>query len=89
MVTQLIGGLRSGMAIRAGHDQDSGEHSVHPHYLRLRESHVHDVIITKEARISVGVARFSSTPAPAARSSFATSGGIAVRCRGAQLNSAV
>ncbi|HTX34481.1 MAG TPA: IMP dehydrogenase [Bryobacteraceae bacterium] len=52
MVYQLVGGLRSGMGYCGAHD--IGELQEKARFLRispagLRESHVHDVIITKEA----------------------------------------
>ena len=52
MVTQLVGGLRSGMGYTGC--RDIGELQTNARFVRitsagLRESHVHDVIITKEA----------------------------------------
>ena len=52
MVTQLVGGLRSGMGYTGCHN--IAEMQEKAQFLRitsagLRESHVHDVIITKEA----------------------------------------
>jgi IMP dehydrogenase len=52
MVTQLVGGLRSGMGYTGC--KDIGELQTNSRFVRitsagLRESHVHDVIITKEA----------------------------------------
>ena len=52
MVTQLVGGLRSGMGYTGC--KDIGELQSNAKFVRitsagLRESHVHDVIITKEA----------------------------------------
>lgn len=52
MVTQLVGGLRSGMGYTGCHN--IAEMQENAQFLRitsagLRESHVHDVIITKEA----------------------------------------
>lgn len=52
MVTQLVGGLRSGMGYTGC--KDIGELQANAKFVRitsagLRESHVHDVIITKEA----------------------------------------
>ncbi len=52
MVTQLVGGLRSGMGYTGC--RDIGELQTNAKFVRitsagLRESHVHDVIITKEA----------------------------------------
>lgn len=52
MVTQLVGGLRSGMGYTGC--RDIGELQKNARFVRitsagLRESHVHDVIITKEA----------------------------------------
>ena len=52
MVTQLVGGLRSGMGYTGCHNIT--EFQANTRFLRvtaagLRESHVHDVIITKEA----------------------------------------
>ena len=52
MVTQLVGGLRSGMGYTGCHS--IGELQKNARFVRitsagLRESHVHDVIITKEA----------------------------------------
>jgi IMP dehydrogenase len=52
LVYQLVGGLRSGMGYCGAHD--IGELQTKARFLRvssagLRESHVHDVIITKEA----------------------------------------
>jgi IMP dehydrogenase len=52
LVYQLVGGLRSGMGYCGAHD--IGELQRNSRFLRvssagLRESHVHDVIITKEA----------------------------------------
>ena len=52
MVTQLVGGLRSGMGYTGCHDIK--EFQEQTRFLRitsagLKESHVHDVIITKEA----------------------------------------
>jgi IMP dehydrogenase len=52
LVYQLVGGLRSGMGYCGAHD--IGELQKKARFLRvspagLRESHVHDVIITKEA----------------------------------------
>ncbi len=52
MVTQLVGGLRSGMGYTGC--QNIGELQSNARFVRitsagLRESHVHDVIITKEA----------------------------------------
>jgi IMP dehydrogenase len=52
MVTQLVGGLRSGMGYTGCHN--IGEFQEKTRFLRvtaagLRESHVHDVVITKEA----------------------------------------
>jgi IMP dehydrogenase len=52
LVYQLVGGLRSGMGYCGAHD--IGELQEKARFLRispagLRESHVHDVIITKEA----------------------------------------
>jgi IMP dehydrogenase len=52
LVYQLVGGLRSGMGYCGAHD--IGELQKNARFLRvssagLRESHVHDVIITKEA----------------------------------------
>ena len=52
IVYQLVGGLRPGDGLlwRAGHRGDEDEGSFHPHYRRgPRESHPHDIIITKEA----------------------------------------
>jgi IMP dehydrogenase len=51
MTTQLVGGLRSGMGYTGCHSIQDQEKS---RFIRitsagLRESHVHDVIITKEA----------------------------------------
>jgi IMP dehydrogenase len=52
MVTQLVGGLRSGMGytgcrtIKDLHDKAT---FLRVTFAGLRESHVHDVIITKEA----------------------------------------
>jgi len=52
MVTQLVGGLRSGMGYTGC--RDIKEFQEKTRFLRitsagLKESHVHDVIITKEA----------------------------------------
>jgi len=52
MVTQLVGGLRSGMGYTGCHNIT--EFQANTRFLRvtaagLRESHVHDVVITKEA----------------------------------------
>jgi IMP dehydrogenase len=52
MVTQLVGGLRSGMGYTGC--RNIGEMQTNAEFIRitsagLRESHVHDVIITKEA----------------------------------------
>src|ERR1043165_6586128 len=52
MVTQLVGGLRSGMGYTGCHNIKEFQHNTR--FLRvtaagLRESHVHDVVITKEA----------------------------------------
>ena len=52
MVTQLVGGLRSGMGYTGCHNVK--EFQTNTKFLRitaagLRESHVHDVVITKEA----------------------------------------
>ncbi|MFL5565540.1 MAG: IMP dehydrogenase, partial [Gemmatimonadaceae bacterium] len=52
MVTQLVGGLRSGMGYTGC--QTIAEFQERTRFLRitsagLKESHVHDVIITKEA----------------------------------------
>ena len=52
MVTQLVGGLRSGMGYTGC--KDIGDLQANARFVRitsagLRESHVHDVIITKEA----------------------------------------
>jgi IMP dehydrogenase len=52
MVTQLVGGLRSGMGYTGCHDIKEFQEKTR--FLRitsagLKESHVHDVIITKEA----------------------------------------
>ena len=52
LVYQLVGGLRSGMGYCGAHDIRELQHKAR--FLRvspagLRESHVHDVIITKEA----------------------------------------
>jgi len=52
MVTQLVGGLRSGMGYTGCHS--IREFQERTRFLRvtaagLRESHVHDVVITKEA----------------------------------------
>ena len=52
MVTQLVGGLRSGMGYTGC--KSIGELQTNAKFVRitsagLRESHVHDVIITKEA----------------------------------------
>jgi len=52
MVTQLVGGLRSGMGYTGCHNIN--EFQANTRFLRvtaagLRESHVHDVVITKEA----------------------------------------
>jgi IMP dehydrogenase len=52
MVTQLVGGLRSGMGYTGCHNIDEFQEKTR--FLRitsagLKESHVHDVIITKEA----------------------------------------
>jgi IMP dehydrogenase len=52
MVTQLVGGLRSGMGYTGCHT--IREFQEKSQFIRittagLRESHVHDVIITKEA----------------------------------------
>jgi IMP dehydrogenase len=52
MVTQLVGGLRSGMGYTGCHTVS--EFQANTRFLRitaagLRESHVHDVVITKEA----------------------------------------
>ena len=52
MVTQLVGGLRSGMGYTGCHNVS--EFQTNTRFLRitaagLRESHVHDVVITKEA----------------------------------------
>jgi len=52
LVYQLVGGLRSGMGYCGAHN--IGELQQNARFLRispagLRESHVHDVIITKEA----------------------------------------
>ncbi len=52
MVTQLVGGLRAGMGYTGCHDISELQHKAK--FIRitaagLRESHVHDVIITKEA----------------------------------------
>src|SRR4051812_10328035 len=52
LVYQLVGGLRSGMGYCGAHDIQELQHKAR--FLRissagLRESHVHDVIITKEA----------------------------------------
>jgi IMP dehydrogenase len=52
MVTQLVGGLRSGMGYTGCRDIKEFQHKTR--FLRvtaagLRESHVHDVVITKEA----------------------------------------
>jgi IMP dehydrogenase len=52
MVTQLVGGLRSGMGYTGC--RTIGEFQERTRFLRitsagLKESHVHDVIITKEA----------------------------------------
>ena len=52
MVTQLVGGLRAGMGYTGCHD--IGQLQQNARFVRmtsagLRESHVHDVIITKEA----------------------------------------
>ena len=52
MVTQLVGGLRSGMGYTGCHNIK--EFQEQTKFLRvtaagLRESHVHDVVITKEA----------------------------------------
>jgi IMP dehydrogenase len=52
MVTQLVGGLKSGMGYTGCHN--IGEMQENARFVRitsagLRESHVHDVIITKEA----------------------------------------
>jgi len=52
MVTQLIGGLRAGMGYTGCHNiQEFQEKTrfVRISAAGLRESHVHDVIITKEA----------------------------------------
>jgi len=59
MVTQLIGGLRSGMGYTGC--RSIKEFQEKTQFIRitsagLRESHVHDVIITKEgAELSLGV----------------------------------
>jgi len=59
MVTQLVGGLRSGMGYTGCRtiQRISGEDPVSAGDRRgLRESHVHDVVITKEApNISIGI----------------------------------
>jgi IMP dehydrogenase len=52
MVTQLVGGLRSGMGYTGCHNINEFQEKTR--FLRitsagLKESHVHDVIITKEA----------------------------------------
>jgi IMP dehydrogenase len=52
MVTQLVGGLRAGMGYTGCHDISELQQKAK--FIRitsagLRESHVHDVIITKEA----------------------------------------
>jgi IMP dehydrogenase len=52
MVTQLVGGLRSGMGYTGSRDIKALQENAK--FVRitsagLRESHVHDVIITKEA----------------------------------------
>ena len=52
MVTQLVGGLRSGMGYTGCHNITEFQEKTR--FLRvtaagLRESHVHDVVITKEA----------------------------------------
>jgi IMP dehydrogenase len=52
MVTQLVGGLRSGMGYtgcRSIHELQNNARFVRITSAGLRESHVHDVIITKEA----------------------------------------
>ena len=52
MVTQLVGGLRSGMGYtgcKTIHDLQTNAKFVRITSAGLRESHVHDVIITKEA----------------------------------------
>jgi len=52
MVLQLVGGLRSGMGycgVRTIADLQSKTRFVKVSEASLRESHVHDVFITKEA----------------------------------------
>ena len=68
LVYQLVGGLRSGMGYCGAHN--IGELQDKSHFLRispagLRESHVHDVIITKEApnyRVEVNASLQPSEP---------------------------